>query len=386
MRGGTGSVKSYKRLFTRSLAHIPAHRHAAAHSHHLRPDVVERAALACLDDAFALADRKWDKFFGEVYPRAQAHVARLLGTGQPESIVFASSTHELLSRLISCLPARARILTTDAEFHSADRQLRRLEESGGAVVTRVPAEPFGSFGERFASAAREPHELALLSHVFFNSGHVVPELEALVAALGDGVEFIAIDGYHAFLALPVDLSRLAHRVFYLAGGYKYAMSGEGACFMHAPPGHGARPIDTGWFAGFGALEAAATEGVAYPADATRFAGATLAPDGIYRLEAVLGLLAAEGVDAAVVHDRVARLQQQFLERLASPALPPDALLVNEPRGNFLTWRTPRAAELARRLLEAGIFVDHRGDRLRMGFGLYHDPDDIESLAAAVSER
>ena len=37
---------------------------------------------------------------------------------------------------------------------------------------------------------------------------------------------------------------------YLAGGYKYAMAGEGACFMHCPPGFGARPRNTGWYASF----------------------------------------------------------------------------------------------------------------------------------------
>ena len=30
------------------------------------------------------------------------------------------------------------------------------------------------------------------------------------------------------MALPTDLQRVAPRVFYLAGGYKYAMAGEGA--------------------------------------------------------------------------------------------------------------------------------------------------------------
>src|SRR5262245_39184777 len=123
-------MQSYKRLFTSALAHVPAHLHAAAHSHHLRPDVVRDAESACLDDAFRLADRKWQKFFELIYPSARAHVARLLGTGRAESVVFAASTHELLTRLLSCLASPARILTTDSEFHSASRQFLRLEEAG----------------------------------------------------------------------------------------------------------------------------------------------------------------------------------------------------------------------------------------------------------------
>jgi hypothetical protein len=50
-------MKSYQRLFSSALAHLPARLHAAAHSHHLRPDVVREAQNACLDDAFQLADR-----------------------------------------------------------------------------------------------------------------------------------------------------------------------------------------------------------------------------------------------------------------------------------------------------------------------------------------
>jgi selenocysteine lyase/cysteine desulfurase len=36
--------------------------------------------------------------------------------------------------------------------------------------------------------------------------------------------------------------------------------------------------------------------------------------------------------------------------------------------------------LYRRLDEAGVITDLRGDRLRIGFGLYHDPDDVDELA------
>jgi kynureninase len=308
-----------------------------------------------------------------------------LNTGRAKDVVFAPSTHELLTRILSCFTAPLRILTSDSEFHSAARQFQRLEEAGLVRVSRVPVEPFASFPERFARAARPPHELVFVSHVFFNSGYVVPDLDALVAAVADAATFIVIDGYHAFMALPVDLSRLASRVFYLAGGYKYAMSGEGACFMHAPPGYGPRPVDTGWFAGFGALGSAPAGTVQYPAEASRFAGATLAPDGVYRFAAVQQLLVEEGVDSAAVHARVQELQELFLRRLSSSALPAQALLPAQARGNFLCWQTPRAEAIYQRLLELGVISDYRQDRLRIGFGLYHDPEDIEVLAALVNQ-
>ena len=79
-------------------------------------------------------------------------------------------------------------------------------------------------------------------------------LDRIVRAAGDPNTFVIIDGYHGFMAVPTDLSMIAERAFYLAGGYKYAMAGEGACFLHCPPGYGLRPRDTGWYAGFSALE------------------------------------------------------------------------------------------------------------------------------------
>ena len=61
---------------------------------------------------------------------------------------------------------------------------------------------------------------------------------------------MVVDGYHGFMATPTDLSAVADRIFYVSGGYKYAMSGECCAFLHAPPGFGDRPRITGWFAEF----------------------------------------------------------------------------------------------------------------------------------------
>ena len=89
-----------------------------------------------------------------------------------------------------------------------------------------------------------------------------------------------IDGYHAFMARPVDLSAVAGRAFYLAGGYKYAMGGEGCCFLHSPPGWLPRPRDTGWYAAFGAL-GAAPSGVPYAELVERLISLALArPTGL----------------------------------------------------------------------------------------------------------
>ena len=219
------------------------------------------------------------------FPRVQRGIAKILALPDPATIAFAPNTHDFVMRLFSALPhdRPARVLTTDSEFHSFTRQLARLEEDGLVIAERIAAEPFGSFPARFAAAAaRGGHDLVFVSQVFFNSAATAGDLAALVAAVPENDTLIVIDGYHGFMALPTDFSRLAQRAFYLAGGYKYAMAGEGACFMHCPPGYAPRPRDTGWFAAFGALTGA-QRGVPYGDDGSRFLGATFDPSGLYRL-------------------------------------------------------------------------------------------------------
>jgi len=101
---------TYKRLFTRSLAAAPERLHFAAHSHHLWPDASYEGQLAAWDDAARLADHKWDRVMGKVWPEAQANIAAELKLPSPDSIVFAPNTHELIAagmvRKVICSAAR----------------------------------------------------------------------------------------------------------------------------------------------------------------------------------------------------------------------------------------------------------------------------------------
>lgn len=375
-------MSSYAEHFSRFLGAVPGRLHVAAHSHHPWPDVTFEAQQQAWLDAARLVDDKWDEVFGSVLPEAAAHIAGRLGLSDPEAIAFAPSTHALVMRLLSCLAPPVRILTTDAEFHSFARQAARLEEDGLATVDRVAAEPFGSFPDRFAAAAaRGGHDLVYLSHVFFNSAFVVPDLAALVAAVPGGEALVVIDGYHGFMALPTDLSAIGDRAFYLAGGYKYAMAGEGACFAHCPPGYAERPRDTGWFAGFAQLSAGSAGKVAYAPGGGRLLGGTFDPTGVYRFNAVQRWLDSLGVTVADIHSHVRRLQQRFLAAGPHPKLVPGSEM--EDRGHFLTFRLPDAAAAHRALHDADVITDYRDDRLRIGFGLYHDDGDIDELVRTL---
>ncbi|MBI5513728.1 MAG: aminotransferase [Deltaproteobacteria bacterium] len=375
--------------FSAALSAVPGRLHFAAHSHHPWPDVTLDAQRQAWTDAAVMLDDKWDHVFASVYPEAAGHLARELRLPGGEGLAFAPNTHSLVLRVLSLLPERPRIVTTDGEFHAFERQARRLEEDGLCTVERVPTEPFDSFPERLVTEARRGADLVFFSQVFFNSGWRVPALDQLVAALPPG-PLVVIDGYHGFLATPTDLSAVCSRAFYVAGGYKYAMSGEGVCFLHAPPGVPWRPRDTGWFAAFGALDrgAGSPGAVAYAPGGRAFLGATFDPTGLYRFNAVQRWRARVGLTTAAAEAWVHGLQRRFVEglrRAGAPGAPgPEALVVpvEDPRrGHFLTFRTPEARPWAARLKRVGVVTDARDDRLRVGFGVYHDEAAVDALVA-----
>ncbi len=373
-----------KEGFSRFLEADPKRLHFAAHSHHPWPDVSFDAHNRAWLDAAEMADDKWDHIFGTVIPRTTERIAKVLDLESGATLTFAPNTHELLVRLFSCFDPPVRMLSTGSEFHSFTRQSRRWEEEGLAIVDRVPTEPFETFAERFTAEARSGvHDLIYVSQVFFDSGFVVPELDRIVSSVSEERSFFVIDGYHGFMAMPTDLGSIQDRAFYIAGGYKYAMSGEGVCFLHSPPGYGPRPVDTGWYAGFGQLETGVGRDVGYAEDGSRFAGATYDPSGVYRMDAVLGWLADRRVGAHEIHQHAHGLQKRFL---AGDVLPGE--LTPGPslgRGNFLTFETKDAADVYHRLHDEGVITDYRGDRLRIGFGVYQDDDDVDRLLDVIRE-
>jgi selenocysteine lyase/cysteine desulfurase len=373
---------SFKRLFSRAVTANPDRLHFAAHSHHLWPDASFDGHMQAWTDAARLADRKWDKVMDAVWPEAQARVAAELGTGQPEAIVFSSNTHDFLLRIASACPRadprRLRVLTSDGEFHSARRQFARWAEDGWLVLETVPLDGL------LAAAKEGAHDLILVSQVQFGSGRIFGAVDELAALARPGGPWVVIDGYHAFMALDRPFGNTAaHSAFYLGGGYKYAMAGEGCAFMHAPPGYGPRPAVTGWFAEFEDLSLPPGS-IGYAQDARRFLGATFDPSGLYRFTAIQRMLDIEGLTTARISTHVAGLQAQLLD-----AVTLDAELLNPldggPHARFLAFQTPHAQRWYDELLAQNCITDVRGDVLRIGFGLYQDEDDVERLAGLLGQ-
>lgn len=366
---------SFKHLFSRALDAAPGRLHFAAHSHHLWPDASFAGQVAAWEDAAMLADHKWDRIFAEVVPEAQRHIAGELNLPDPATIVFAPNTHEFLVRIVSAMPmACPRILASDGEFHSFRRQSQRWSEAGRIELTTVP------LGHLVETAQTSQFDLIFVSQVQFNSGQALDGIDALAALAKPDGPWVVIDGYHGFMATPTDLSSVADRIFYLSGGYKYAMAGEGVCFLHAPQGFAPRPEYTGWYAAFDSLTAKQDQ-VGYAPDGRRFLGSTFDPSGLYRFNAVQRMLAREGLTTAAISAHCNGLKASFIA--ADPL--PQLQLISGVEARFLALQGEAAPAIYEALTARNVVTDLRGDVLRIGFGLYQDEADVAALVAATFE-
>ncbi len=373
-------MNKYKSLYSKFLKANEGKIHFACHSHHYWPDCTREAQLEYWEDSCKMIDNKWEYILTEKVGTAQRLLSDHLNFNRPNDITFAPNTHELVTRILSSFSGKIKILTTDSEFYSFSRQLNRYIEADLIDATVIPTLPIETFQERFSKASHEGFDVVFTSHVFFNSGLAIKDLNLLVEEISKNNSTIIIDGYHGFMALPVDLSKIGDKIFYIAGSYKYVGAGEGCCFMTIPKNCNLRPLNTGWFAEVSTLENVNDNEVAYPKDGMRFAGSTLDYTALYRLVSVLELFKEENINSSLIHKHVQECQKSFLkilDKINHPHLNRNNLLVDDidHHGHFLTFNlesTELVNSIREKLESNGVLTDSRKNRLRFGFSLYHD--------------
>jgi selenocysteine lyase/cysteine desulfurase len=361
------------------------------HSHQAWPDVGFEGQAEAWLDAARYVDDKWSHAFDRA-ERVRQGFGRLLG--EPTSaIALASNTHELVVRLLSALPLRARpkLVTTDGEFHTIRRQLDRLAEEGIKVV-RVPEAPLNSLAERLGGAVDERTALVLVSAVFFDTGRIARGLDQVQAACRRHGAALLVDAYHALNVVPFFLEEQGLTdAFVVGGGYKYCQLGEGNCFLRIPPDCELRPVITGWFSEFTALAERQQPGrVAYGERGDRFAGATYDPASHYRAARVFDFFGQHGLTAALLR----QVSQHQISVLAAAfdSLDLDPSVVDRERavplseiGGFLALRSTEAERLATALHARGLAVDARGQSLRFGPAPYLSDVQLVDAMALLGE-
>lgn len=360
------------------------------HSHQAWPDEAFEAQQRAWLDAAEHVDDKWVRA-EERASAVREGFGRLLGD-TAANIALGQNTHELVTRWLSALPLRdrPRIITTDAEFHSARRQLDRLAEEPFITIVRVPARPVDTLAERLAETIDDRTAGVIASSVLYETAETVPDLGAVAQSCASVGADLLVDAYHQLNVVPFDISAMGLAgAFITGGGYKYCQLGEGNAFLRVPPDRPMRPLLTGWFAEFAARGDRRTGDVSYGAGAAAFAGATYDPTSHYRAAAVFRFHEKQeltpGRLRAINQRQVARLKAG-VEALG---IGEDTLRVepmpDERRGGFLALRTPHAAGIAAALRARGVFVDARGDVLRLGPAPYLDDRQLDDGIAALAE-
>ena len=127
----------------------------------------------------------------------------------------------------------------------------------------------------------------------------------------------------------------------------------------------------------------------YGCGADAFAGATYDPTSHYRAAAVFRFHAQQELTPERLRN-ISRLQVARLKSGVEALGIDERRLKVEPmpeerRAGFLAVRTPRAADIVSALRTRGVFIDARGDILRIGPAPYLDDQQLDDGVAALAE-
>jgi selenocysteine lyase/cysteine desulfurase len=317
----------------------------------------------------------WREWYAE-HDRARAAAARLIGA-TPEEVAILKNTSEGLSFVAQGLRWREgdNVVTTALEFPSNWTPWKRLEDRG--VECRVAALPAVEAIEPLLDARTR---LVTVSSVAFHNGHTA-DLEAIGELCAHRGILFCVDAIQSVGVLPVDVRR-ARIDFLAADGHKWMCGPEGAAIFYVAAG--ARDqldvVENGWtnidrkgkFIGCP---------VEWLPDSRRFEAGSLNTNGIYGLNAALGLLEEVGLETITERAlAVAKALASGLESIGWPVASPQplrsAIVATAPppgEKSLLWWH--------RRLEEEGIVSAPREGLLRFSPHFYND----EAEAARVVE-
>ncbi len=358
------------------------------HSHQAWPDVAREGQTEYFDVCAREVDKKWDKSFEKT--EILRNYLREYYDDPDGLYCREESTHFLMVSLLSSfdLKSKPKIITTDGEFHSMFRQLRRLEEEGLQVVS-VPTTPDDDFAQRIIEEIDVNTSAIMLSRVYFETSLINSHLSEIAAAARvQGIPVI-IDDYHGTNVVPLSIREEGlEDCFIMIGGYKYLQWGEANCFLRFPKDCELRPVITGWFASFSTLDHPRNnDPVQYDSSDQRFASATYDPSSQFRAAKVVEFFEEQGLTPEVLRNQYERqvgmLRSLFLEKDFNPEH--IKFTHNEPlssNGGFLSLTSPFARDLRADLLSRGIFTDARNQILRFGPAPYTTEAQIK---AAIEE-
>lgn len=344
------------------------------HSHQAWPDVAKEGLQESFEVAATDVDNKWEAAFEKV--DILRRYLRNFYEDPDGMYCLGQNTHQLLVSWLSSfdLQNKPKIITTDSEFHSMSRQLKRLKEEGLEVVT-VDGHA-DDIVKQIERQIDDQVSAVMLSRVYFNSG-IVNQHITEIAELSRSHDIpLLIDDYHGTNVVPLSISdENLTDCYVLIGGYKYLQWGEGNCFLRYPSDCDLRPAITGWFASFSELDKTKEHRVSYADDHQRFASGTFDSSSQFRAAKVVEFFENMELTSEVLYrqyqQQIKLLQKTFLDKdFDTEVIQLAHQQPVENIGGFLALQSPFARTIRAKLMEKGVFTDARGDILRFGVAPY----------------
>ena len=149
----------------------------------------------------------WDPWLAEM-DAYRARLARLLAAPRAACIVPKTSAGQGLRAILNSYDSVPRVVATRGEFDSIDLILRHYAQRGRIALSLVEPRTDGLFAaEDLRQAVRAGVDLVVVSHVLFNTGQVLPDLPALIAAAHAAGARVLLDVYHSLGVFPVTSRR-----------------------------------------------------------------------------------------------------------------------------------------------------------------------------------
>ncbi len=225
-----------------------------------KPDCVKEAVLQALDAMGNSGRGVHDAslYAGRTIYRAREALAKLLGVGAPENVVFTANATESLNLAISGLfQPGDHVITTVCEHNSVLRPLYRLqgvELSFLPIKRRTEVEAVGTGADRvkdtgilayneLKSLLRPNTKALIITHASNLTGNIT-DLEQAAAFAKKHSLLLIVDAAQTAGAVPIDMERMGIDVLCFTG-HKGLYGPQGTGGVCVRPGLSIRPLKVG---------------------------------------------------------------------------------------------------------------------------------------------
>ena len=329
------------------------------------------------------------------YEAARRRVARFIGAGSENEIVFVRGATEAINLVAASwggtfLKAGDRVLLSQLEHHSNIVPWQLLRDRIGIEIDVVPLTDDGRIDLDAAEAMlTEQHRLVALAHVSNVLGSVLDVRRAADIAHKVGAKLL-VDGCQAVPRLPVDVGALGCDFYVFSGHKLYGPTGIG-CLWARPETLDAMPPYQG---GGSMIDKVTFARTTYAPPPTRFEAGTPHIVGALGLHAAIDYVESIGLEAIHAHETaLVRQTRDALRNLNSVTLfgPEDSAgIVSFAVEGVHPHDVGTILDEAQVAIRAG---HHCAQPLmevlgvpataRASFGVYNGPADVDALVKGI---